>query len=87
MATAEQRMWERYQQERATGRTPTGAELDHIAGTNIYGRTSSPAGDEPAAYQARLYDQRADGQDCARRRRVRPTTSCHGSAETRTGPM
>jgi hypothetical protein len=35
--TAEQRMWEHYQRQRATGRTPTGAELDRIAGTN-YGR-------------------------------------------------
>lgn len=27
-----------YQTERAKGRTPTGAELDQIAGTNNYGR-------------------------------------------------
>jgi hypothetical protein len=31
-------MWAHYQRERAAGRTPTGAELDRIAGTNNYGR-------------------------------------------------
>lgn len=36
--TAEQRMWVYYQTERTKGRTPTGAELDRIAGTNNYGR-------------------------------------------------
>ncbi|PKW14290.1 DUF2637 domain-containing protein [Saccharopolyspora spinosa] len=36
--TAEQRMWAYYHTERAKGRTPTGAELDRIAGTNNYGR-------------------------------------------------
>ncbi|GGM60929.1 hypothetical protein GCM10012275_34960 [Longimycelium tulufanense] len=36
--TAEQRMWAYYQTERAKGHTPTGAELDRIAGTNNYGR-------------------------------------------------
>lgn len=36
--TAEQQMWTYYQWEQAKGRTPTGAELDHIAGTNNYGR-------------------------------------------------
>ncbi|GDY30471.1 hypothetical protein GTS_21040 [Gandjariella thermophila] len=36
--TAEQRRWAYYQTERAKGRTPTGAELDRIAGTNNYGR-------------------------------------------------
>jgi len=36
--TAEQRMWTHYQRERAAGRTPTGADLDRIAGTNNYGR-------------------------------------------------
>lgn len=36
--TAKQRMWAYYQTERAKGRTPTGAELDRIAGTNNYGR-------------------------------------------------
>jgi len=36
--TAEQRMWQHYQHQRAAGRTPTGAELDRIAGTNNYGR-------------------------------------------------
>jgi hypothetical protein len=37
-STAEQRMWEHYQHQRTAGRTPTGAELDRIAGTNNYGR-------------------------------------------------
>jgi hypothetical protein len=36
--TAEQRMWEYYVGERACGRTPTGAELDRVAGTDNYGR-------------------------------------------------
>lgn len=36
--TAEERMWAYYMKERTVGRTPTGAELDRIAGTNNYGR-------------------------------------------------
>lgn len=36
--TAKQRMWAYYQAERRSGRTPTGADLDRIAGTNNYGR-------------------------------------------------
>jgi hypothetical protein len=36
--TAEHRMWEYYVSERACGRTPTGAELDRVAGTHNYGR-------------------------------------------------
>lgn len=36
--TAEQRMWAYYVTQRANGRTPAGAELDRIAGTNNYGR-------------------------------------------------
>jgi hypothetical protein len=36
--TAEQRMWEYYVDERACGRSPTGAELDRVAGTHNYGR-------------------------------------------------
>ncbi|WP_394616544.1 DUF2637 domain-containing protein [Lentzea sp. JNUCC 0626] len=36
--TAEQRMWVHYVTERSKGRTPTGAELDQVAGTNNYGR-------------------------------------------------
>jgi hypothetical protein len=35
---AEKIMWAHYERERAAGRTPTGAELDRIAGTNNYGR-------------------------------------------------
>jgi len=35
---AEDVMWAHFQQERARGRTPTGAELDRAAGTNNYGR-------------------------------------------------
>jgi len=38
VGTAEQRMWAHYQHERAAGRTPTGADLDRVAGTNNYGR-------------------------------------------------
>jgi hypothetical protein len=38
MGTAEQRMWAHYQREQAAGRTPTGADLDRIAGTNNDGR-------------------------------------------------
>ncbi|MGW4129578.1 DUF2637 domain-containing protein [Amycolatopsis japonica] len=36
--TAEQLMWTHYQHENAQGRTPTGAELDRVAGTHNYGR-------------------------------------------------
>ncbi|MGF6882344.1 hypothetical protein ABIA39_001286 [Nocardia sp. GAS34] len=36
--TAGHRMWAYYLSERSKGRTPTGAELDRIAGTNNYGR-------------------------------------------------
>ncbi|GAA5151716.1 DUF2637 domain-containing protein [Pseudonocardia eucalypti] len=36
--TAERRMWDYYQAQRAQGRTPTGAELDRLAKTNNYGR-------------------------------------------------
>jgi hypothetical protein len=36
---AEQVMWEHFAHEQARGHTPTGAELDRIAGTNNYGRT------------------------------------------------
>jgi hypothetical protein len=35
---AEQIMWDYFQRERAEGRTPAGAELDRVAGTNNYGR-------------------------------------------------
>lgn len=37
--TAQEIMWARYLKEQAHGRTPTGAELDRVAGTNNYGRT------------------------------------------------
>lgn len=37
--TAQEIMWEHFQREQACGRTPTGAELDRVAGTNNYGRT------------------------------------------------
>lgn len=37
-ATAEQKMWAHYQAEWGKSRTPTGAELDRVAGTNNYGR-------------------------------------------------
>ncbi|WP_206790247.1 DUF2637 domain-containing protein [Amycolatopsis sp. MtRt-6] len=36
--SAEERMWAFYVAERAAGRTPTGADLDRVAGTNNYGR-------------------------------------------------
>jgi hypothetical protein len=36
--SAEERMWAFYLEEQAAGRTPTGAELDRVAGTNNYGR-------------------------------------------------
>jgi hypothetical protein len=35
---AEKVMWKHFQQQQAAGRTPTGAELDRVAGTNNYGR-------------------------------------------------
>lgn len=37
--TAQEVMWEHFQHEQARRRTPTGAELDRVAGTNNYGRT------------------------------------------------
>ena len=37
--TAQEVMWEHFQREQVRGRTPTGAELDRVAGTNNYGRT------------------------------------------------
>jgi len=37
-SSAEDRMWAYFQQEHALGRTPSGAELDWVAGTNSYGR-------------------------------------------------
>ncbi|MBE1577685.1 DUF2637 domain-containing protein [Amycolatopsis roodepoortensis] len=36
--TAEQLMWNHYQHEHAQGRTPSGAELDRVAGTHNSGR-------------------------------------------------
>jgi len=36
--SAEERMWAFYLEEQAEGRTPPGAELDRVAGTNNYGR-------------------------------------------------
>nr|WP_166639628.1 DUF2637 domain-containing protein [Amycolatopsis sp. SID8362] len=36
--TAEQRMWAFYESECRRGRTPTGADLDRVAGTHNYGR-------------------------------------------------
>jgi hypothetical protein len=36
--TAEEVMWEHYTREATRGRTPTGAELDRVAGTNNFGR-------------------------------------------------
>lgn len=36
--TAEGVMWEHFQRAQAEGRTPTGAELDRVAGTHTYGR-------------------------------------------------
>jgi hypothetical protein len=32
-------LWEHFRREQAEGRTPTGADLDRVAGTNNYGRT------------------------------------------------
>jgi hypothetical protein len=37
--TAQEIMWEHFVREQGRGRTPTGAELDRVAGTNNYGRT------------------------------------------------
>jgi len=37
-ATAEELMWAHYERESASGRVPTGADLDRVAGTNNYGR-------------------------------------------------
>jgi len=55
--TAEQRMWAHYVTELAKGHTPTGAELDRIAGTNNDGRKVlrrwRQAGDLPGIRAAR----------------------------------
>ncbi|MFC8429229.1 DUF2637 domain-containing protein [Streptomyces sp. NPDC057253] len=37
-ATAEAVMWEHFRRQLVAGRTPSGAELDRVAGTNNYGR-------------------------------------------------
>lgn len=37
--TAQEIMWTHFLREQERGRTPTGAELDRVAGTNNYGRT------------------------------------------------
>jgi uncharacterized membrane protein len=37
-SSAEQIMWKHFQQQRTVSRTPTGAELNRVAGTNNYGR-------------------------------------------------
>lgn len=37
-SSAEALMWAYYVEEQAAGRTPTGADLDRVAGTNNYGR-------------------------------------------------
>jgi hypothetical protein len=37
--TAQEIMWAHFLREQAHGRTPTGAKLDRVAGTNNYGRT------------------------------------------------
>ena len=36
--SAEDVMWEHFQREQSRGRTPSGAELDRVAGTNNFGR-------------------------------------------------
>ncbi|WP_208865145.1 hypothetical protein [Amycolatopsis rubida] len=36
--TAQQRMWVYYAEQVAAGRSPSGAELDRVAGTHNYGR-------------------------------------------------
>lgn len=38
-SSAQEIMWAHVQREQARGRTPSGAELDRVAGTNNYGRT------------------------------------------------
>ncbi len=37
--SAQEIMWAHYVREQQRGRTPSGAELDRVAGTNNYGRT------------------------------------------------
>ncbi|WP_024800171.1 DUF2637 domain-containing protein [Nocardia sp. BMG51109] len=58
--TAEQRMWEYYRSERSQGRTPTGAELDRIAGTNNYGRKVLRRWQAAGGALVNLADQQAD---------------------------
>jgi Protein of unknown function (DUF2637) len=61
--TAETIMWGHYERERASGRTPTGAELDRVAGTNNYGRSVL------ARWRrvSRLADTGTDGAEPSRR--------------------
>lgn len=65
--TAEQRMWAYYVTERSKGRTPTGAELDRIAGTNNYGRRVlrrwRASGGGPAVIGAAVARSSPDGLD------------------------
>ncbi|MFD5248441.1 DUF2637 domain-containing protein [Amycolatopsis sp. NPDC058340] len=49
--TAEQLMWAHYQHEHTQGRTPTGAELDRVAGTHTTAAASSENGAAKAAFR------------------------------------
>ena len=56
--TAEQRMWAYYVTERSKGRTPTGAELDRVAGTHNYGRRVLRRWQETGRFPAAIASQR-----------------------------
>jgi hypothetical protein len=56
--TAEQRMWAYYVTERSKGRTPTGAELDRVAGTHNYGRRVLRRWRETGRFPAAIASQR-----------------------------
>lgn len=59
--TAEQIMWSHYRRERSAGRSPSGAELDRVAGTNNYGRAVLRRWRDDGRLDVRLGGEPADG--------------------------
>lgn len=53
-------MWVYYRRERSRGRTPTGAELDRVAGTNNYGRKVLRRWQAEGPPMAKLAEQQTD---------------------------
>lgn len=59
--TAQEIMWAHFLREQARGRTPTGAELDRVAGTNNYGRTVLRQWRNEGRIPPAVQDQRRQG--------------------------